>query len=78
MIRVTNCGWYYGNGAEIEDAVLDALVWFGKRYGERANFVQLCKEDRERLDGRIRGLTVLEREMCVERGNFMVGRIERV
>lgn len=78
MISVVDYGWYWGNGAKVDEAVAGAIEWYNKEHKRQANFVQLCGEDERELglNGRLRGVTVFQRNG--ERGNIMVGRMERV
>ena len=84
MIRIVEFDWYWGRGRGVEETVAGAIEWYNSRYGQPANFVQLCDEDLERLNGGMRGrsgalwgVTVYRGGNGEESGNVMVGRVER-
>ena len=88
-MRVREFSWYWaGHGTGVDEGVVAAIKWYNGVYSPPANFVQLCKGDLEELtlNGRssasgrtkaMRGVAIYQRELCGERGNIMVGRIER-
>ena len=75
MTRIVGHGWYWSNGETVDLAVSSAVEEYNDRGGEPANFVQLCDDDLKELTGRLTGVTVFRRNG--DKGNIMVGRIER-
>ena len=77
VTRIVGHSWYWSNGEGVDLAVSSAVEEYNDRGGEPANFVQLCDDDLKELslNGRLAGVTVFRRNG--DRGNIMVGRIER-
>ena len=79
IAQVVSYDWYWAAGAGIDEAVVAAVDWYNEGNEKPANFVQLCSADYQELglNGRLRGVSVFRRSLCGERGNIMVGRMER-